>query len=167
MGRCPLKDHMAAIDPGTGPHVHHVVGGEDGVFVMLHHQHRIAHVPHIHERTQQSFVIPLMKADAGFVKYIEHTGQFRTDLGGQPDSLALSTGQGVGRPVQGQIAQAHIIQKCQARGNLLDDFFGNHAALTVRLVGAEKVLQIGDGSRRQIANGLSINLYMPTLPAQP
>ena len=102
-GRRPLKDHMATVDAGTGPHVDDMVCGQDRVFVMLNHQHRIAHVPHVHQRAQQTLVVALMQTDTGLVQYIEHAGQFGADLGGQADSLALSTGQGVGRPVQGQI----------------------------------------------------------------
>ncbi|MNJ72879.1 hypothetical protein D3C81_1853990 [compost metagenome] len=49
--------------PGTGADVDHVIGGADGVFVMLNHDHRVTEVAQVDQRFQQAFVVALMQAD--------------------------------------------------------------------------------------------------------
>ncbi len=67
--------HLAAMHAGTWPHIHHVVGGEDRLLVMLHHQHAVAHVAQRLQRLEQPGVVALMQPDRGLVKHIEHAGQ--------------------------------------------------------------------------------------------
>ena len=52
-----------------------------------------------------------MQADTGLIQHVEHAGQMRADLGGQPDPLAFAAGKGSGCPGKGQIAQAYAVQK--------------------------------------------------------
>jgi hypothetical protein len=42
--RRALRDHLAAMDAGAGAHIHHMVGGEDRLLVMLHDEDAVAHV---------------------------------------------------------------------------------------------------------------------------
>jgi hypothetical protein len=39
--------HMAAVDAGARADVQQVVGGADGFFVVLHHQHGVAQVAQV------------------------------------------------------------------------------------------------------------------------
>src|SRR3982751_5818751 len=48
---------------GGRAHVDHVVGREDRLFVVLHHQHRIAEVPQALQRGQQAGVVALVQPD--------------------------------------------------------------------------------------------------------
>ena len=59
----PGDDDLAAVYPGAGADVHHVVGGADRFFVVLHHEHRVADVAQVGERAQQARVVALMQAD--------------------------------------------------------------------------------------------------------
>ena len=66
-----------------------------------------------------------MQADTRFIQHIKHTGQMRTDLGGQPDPLGLAAGQCTGQPVQGQIFQADILEELQAAADFLEHHIGD------------------------------------------
>jgi hypothetical protein len=54
---------------------------------MLDHQHGIALIAQVLQRGQQPVIVALVQPDRGFVQHIEHAGQPRADLAGQPDAL--------------------------------------------------------------------------------
>ena len=91
----------------------------DRVLVVLDHDQRVAQVAQPGQRPDQLLVVPLVQPDRRFVQHVQHPGQARPDLGGQPDPLRLPAGQRRGRPVQRQITQAHIDQESQPRRGLL------------------------------------------------
>ena len=82
-----LCHHRAAVLARARPHVHHMVGGLDGFFVMFHHDHAVAHVAQSLQRIQQPVVIALVQADGWLVQHIHHAGQAGADLAGQADAL--------------------------------------------------------------------------------
>ncbi len=94
--RRPLADNLAAMDTGARAHIDDMVGREDGVFIMLHHEHRIAEVAQAFQCFQQAFIVALVKADGGFVEDIKHALKARADLAGKADALALAARQGAG-----------------------------------------------------------------------
>ena len=67
--------YASGADAGAGPHIDHMVGGEDGLLVMLDHRRRVAHVAQRFERLQQPCIVALMQADRGLVQHIEYAGQ--------------------------------------------------------------------------------------------
>ena len=80
--RSALGDNLAAMDARTGAHVDKVVGGADGIFVMLDDDDGIADIAQTLQRCQQPVVIPLMQADGRFVQHIQNAGQSAADLAG-------------------------------------------------------------------------------------
>ncbi len=66
---------MAAVDAGAGPDVEHVVGGADGVLVVLDDDDGVAEVAQPLEGFEQARVVALVQADRGFVQHVEHAGQ--------------------------------------------------------------------------------------------
>ena len=78
------------MDAGTGADVEHVVGGADGVLVVLDHDHGIAEVAQPFQRLKQPRIVALVQPDRGLVEHIEHAGQAGSDLRGKPDALALA-----------------------------------------------------------------------------
>ena len=78
------------MNAGSRADVEQVIGGQDGVLVMLDDDHRIAEIAQVAQRVEQAGIVALVQADGGFVQYIEHAGQPRADLGGKPDALALA-----------------------------------------------------------------------------
>ena len=89
-----LRDDMAAMDAGAGADVEHMVGGADGVLVVLDHDHGIAEVAQPPQRFEQPRIVALVQPDRGLVEHVEHAGQPGADLRGEPDALALAARQG-------------------------------------------------------------------------
>jgi len=93
------EEHLAAVNTGAGPKLHHVVGLLDGHRIMLDHDHRIAQVTQRHESVQQPIVVPQMQADAGLIEYVQHPGQPRAHLSRQTNPLRLSARERRGRAI--------------------------------------------------------------------
>ena len=134
LSRRALCDDMAAMHAGARTHVDHMVGGADGVLVMLDHQHGVAHVAQALEGFQQLAIVALVQADAGLVQHIEYAGQARTDLGGQPDTLAFAARQRAGVARHGEVIQADIVEEFQPGADLLEDAHRDFALLRRQLL---------------------------------
>ena len=87
VGQRALRDHLAAVDPGAGAEIDHVVGAADRILVVLDHDHRVAEVAQALERFDQPVVVALVEADLGFVEHVEHAREARTYLAREADSL--------------------------------------------------------------------------------
>ncbi len=74
-----------------------------------------------------------MQADGGLIQNIKHTGQAGTNLGGQANTLALTTRQGSGRAVHGKVFQANIVEELQALTDFLEDAICNFVLLVGEL----------------------------------
>ena len=66
---------FAAVLAGAGPHIHDPVGFAHGVFVMLNHDKRIAHIAQLSQGFDEAAVIALVQADGGLVEHVEHADQ--------------------------------------------------------------------------------------------
>ena len=80
VGGLALGDDVAPVDAGGGAHVDDVVGGQDRLLVMLHHQHRIAQIAQLLQAGQQPGVVALVQADRRLVQHVQHPRQPRADL---------------------------------------------------------------------------------------
>ena len=109
------------MNTGAGADVDEVIGGPHGVLVMLHHDETVAQIPEVFQRRQQLIVVPLVQPDGRLVQNIQHPHQAATDLGGQPDPLALAAGQRSGTAAESQVAKAHGLQKAQPGADLLQN----------------------------------------------
>ena len=114
-----LGHDVPTMEPRSRAHVHDVIRGVHGFLVMLHHQHRVAQIPHLLQGGDELGVIPLMQADAGLIQHIQHPHQGGANLSRQANALGLAAGQGARRPGQGQVSQAHIRQEAQPGVDLL------------------------------------------------
>ena len=121
----PGGHDVAALAPGAGSHVDDEVGGAHHVLVVLDDDHRVARVAQLFEAADQPLVIALVQADRRFVEDIEHVDEFRADLRGEADALALAARQRTRRTRQREVAQPHVHQEPQAFADLLDDLLGN------------------------------------------
>ena len=115
-----LRNHAATVHTGAWPQVQHPVRRADRVFVVLHHQHRIAQVAQALERGDQAVVVALVQADAGLVQHIHHAREAGADLAREPDALRLAARERVGTAVEAQVVEAHVVQEAQARRDLAD-----------------------------------------------
>ena len=116
-----LGDHLPAMDPGTGTHVHHQVGGADRLLVVLDHDDGVADVAQVVEGAQQPLVVALVQADGRLVQDVHDADQTGTDLAREANALGLAAGEGVRATLQGQVVQSHVGEETQARRDLLDD----------------------------------------------
>ena len=81
---------------GAGSYVHDPVGFAHGVFVVLNHNKRVAHVAQLGQGFDEAAVIALVQTDGGLVEHIEHADQTGTDLGCEADALRLTAGERTG-----------------------------------------------------------------------
>ena len=58
------------MDAGAGADVEHVIGGADGVLVVLDHDDGVAEVAQALEGFQQARVVALVQADRGLVEHV-------------------------------------------------------------------------------------------------
>ena len=87
---------FAAVLAGTGSDVHDPVGFAHGVFVVLNHDKRVAHIAQLGQGFDEAAVIALVQTDGGLVEHVEHPDQARTDLGCEADALRLTAGERTG-----------------------------------------------------------------------
>ena len=81
----------SALISGAWPHIHEPVGRHHGLGIMLDHHDRIALVAELLERSYELAVVPLVESYGRFVKYVKYIDELRSDLGREPDSLALTS----------------------------------------------------------------------------
>src|SRR6202023_2145537 len=68
----PGGDDLAAVLTCTRADVDHVVGGPDGVLVVLDHDQRVAKVAELDQGRYQLPIVPLVEADRGLVENVEN-----------------------------------------------------------------------------------------------
>ena len=130
---------MAAVDAGAGPDVEHVVGGADGVLVVLDHDHGIAEIAQPLERFQQPRIVALVQPDRRLVEHVEHAGEPRADLRGEPDALALAAGERARGARQREIFEPDVDQEFEPVADFLE-----HPHRDLVLLGAELAGQFGE-----------------------
>ncbi len=165
----PSATTCPPFDPGGRPHIHHVIGGEDRVLVVLHHQHRVAEIAQPAQRAEQPFVVALVQADRRLVQHIQHAGQPRADLAGEPDALALPARQRGRAARQGQVIEPDIDQEAQALDNLAQDAPGDLGALRRQRVhhGVEPRQRGADRQLRRLGDVLAGDADRKRLWLQP
>ena len=119
--RSARSDDVTAVLSCTGPHIYDEVRMTNGVFVVLHHDDRVAQIAQMLQRRDQPLVVPLMQADGGFVEDVENAHEPRSDLGGKAYSLRFAAGKRCGSAFEREVVQAHVHQKPQAGANLFHD----------------------------------------------
>src|SRR5271157_16298 len=67
----------------------------------------------------------MVEANGGLVQNVQHTAEFRTDLGGEANALALPARQSGGGAVERNVAESDVVQELQALGNFVDDASGD------------------------------------------
>ncbi len=113
-------DHVATVLAGAGTDVDHVVGGADGVLVVLDHDERVADVAQPLERADQLVVVALVQPDRRLVEDVEHAHEPAADLRGQPDALGLAAAQRGRAAVERQVVEADVVQEAEAFADLLE-----------------------------------------------
>src|ERR1700675_1854700 len=94
---------------------------------MLDDQHGIAKIAQLLERAKQAVIVAGVQTDGGFIEYIEHATQTRTNLRGQANALSFAAGKRRGGTIEAEVIQADGEQKIEALGDFSEwpgsDFF--------------------------------------------
>ena len=150
VGRARCHDLTAPL-AGAWSEVDHPVGRPDRVFVVLHHHDRVALIAESLERPEEFDVVAGMEADRRLVEHVEHAREPRTDLRGEPDPLAFAPGERRRLAVEGEVAEADLIEEREPARDLLHEFDGDHPLGVVEHERGEKHAGVGD---RQPAQGV-------------
>ena len=99
----------SAVNAGGGADIDDVIRGQHRIFIVFYNDDRVADIPKVVERFNELGVIPLMKADAGFVQNIENPHQRGTDLSRQANPLGLAAGKRSAAAGEGHVIEPHIL----------------------------------------------------------
>ena len=138
---------------GARADVDDMVGGADGVLVVLHHQYRVTQITQAGQGGQQALVVALVQTDGRLVEHVHDAHQAGADLAGQANALGFTAGQGLGAALQVQIVQTHIDQKLQPVADLLENLLGDFAAVAGQLQVVEIVERLAHRQTHQLGQG--------------
>ncbi len=119
--RRALRDDAPAQPSRAGTQVDHVLGAADGVLVVLDHHQRVALGAELGERVEQDLVVARMQADGGLVEDVAHAAQVGAELRREPDALRLAARERGRAAVEREVAQPHLLEEAEARGELGED----------------------------------------------
>ena len=152
-GERALRDDLSAERSGAGADVDDVVGGRDGVVVVLDDEHGVAEVAEAFERGDEAFVVALVESDARFVEDVEDAGESAADLRGEADALGFAAGEGAAFAVEGEVAEADFLEKGKAAGNFFDDFAGDGFLVALQAEVFHDFGGAGDGEVAEVMDG--------------
>ena len=93
-----------------------------------------------------------MQANTRFVENVQHAYQSRADLRGQANTLRLATAERAAGAIKCQVAQPHIPQKTEPRGDFTHHVSGDFFTKLVQLQCLEKLQRLVDGQLTNIHN---------------
>ena len=143
-----------------------MVCGKNGIFIVLHDDHTVAHVAQTFQGVQQAAVVALMQSNGRLVQHIHHTGQARAYLRGQADALRLATGQRFCRAIQRQIIQSDIVKEGEATDYLLHDPFSNRLFVAGQLHTLEESQRLLQRHGADLVNSVIRYAHMARFNAQ-
>ena len=147
----PARDqHPASAVARPGAEVDDDVGLAHGLLVVLDDDDGVAHVAQALEGLEQLLVVPRMEADGRLVEDVEDAHQSGADLAGEADALRLAPREGVGAAVQGQVAEADLVEQVEASADLLEGVLGDEGLLLGQLDAVEEQAARLDGEGRDL-----------------
>ena len=143
--RSSLENQLPAVLARARAKVDHVVGGANGLLVVLDDNDCVPEVAQVRERLQQLAVVALVQADRRLVQDIEHAGEIGANLGGEADALPFTAGKGCRASVQREIADTDVVQEAEPVLNLPQHARGDERLALGELEGLEHVTRGADG----------------------
>ncbi len=114
-----VEHDLSAALAGPGAEVEDAVGREHHRGVVLHHHQRVARVAQAQHGLGDAVHVARVQADAGLVQHEQRVHQRGAQRRGQVDALHLAARQRAALPVQREVADAHVAQVLEARGDLV------------------------------------------------
>ena len=126
------EEQLAAELAGAGAEVEHVIGGGDGVGIVLDDQDGVAQIAQALENFDQAMRVARMQADGRLVEHVERADQMRAERSGQLDALRFAAGKRGGEAVEREVIEADFVEEAQALANFFEDFVGDGGLLRRR-----------------------------------
>ena len=115
------REESAAVDTSAGAEVDDAIGAEHELVVVLDNEERVALFAQGFEGGDEALVVLGVQADGGLVEDVKHAGEVRAELGGEADALGFAAGERAGGAVEGEVAEADVLEKFQALLDLRQD----------------------------------------------
>src|SRR5690606_30450864 len=157
----------SALRSGAGSEVDDVIGGQDGVSLVLDADHRVSDVAHLLEDLDEPVVVALMEADARLVQHVDHARELRSHLAGEANALGFTAGQTGPGAVEREVAEPHAIQKAQPALDFFQHLAGDLAGGALELEVFEELPAIPHGHAPQARHGLPTDAYGGAFRAKP
>ncbi len=90
-----------------------MVGDRDHLGLVLHHQHRVALVPQLEQQAVHPLDVVRVQSGAGLVEDVGDVGERGAEVADHLDPLRLAAGEGAGRPLQREVAEADLHEGVQ------------------------------------------------------
>ncbi len=119
-----------------------MVGGLDGLLVVLDDDDGIAEVAQLDQGIDQLAVVALVQSDRRFIEHVEDAHQLRADLRRQTDALSFTAGERGRAAVEHQIADADRAEKTEPVADLFENLSGDLLFARSEGDGLEKALRI-------------------------
>src|SRR5699024_1340281 len=94
--------------PGPGTEVDDVIGDEDRPRLVFDDEDGVALLAQRQQQIVQRPDVVRVQTDRRFVEDIRDIGQRRTEMADELDPLGIAAGQGTGRTIEGQVAEADV-----------------------------------------------------------
>ena len=108
------ENQLAAVFAGAGAEVHDVIGGHDGVGIVLDDEQRVAEVAQAFQDFDQAVRIARVQADRRLIENVERADQAGTERRRQLDALGFAAGKSGGEPIERKVIEADFIEEAQA-----------------------------------------------------
>ncbi len=108
-----LRDELAAARAGAGAEVDHVIGGADGVLIVLDHDDGIAEIAQAAERADEPVVVALVQADARLIEHVEAAREAGADLRREPDALRFAAAERAALAIEREVAEADLDEEIE------------------------------------------------------
>ncbi|MNX16520.1 hypothetical protein D3C86_463880 [compost metagenome] len=152
-----VEHDLPAARAGAGAHVDHAVGREHHGRVVLDHHQRVAGIAQAQHGLGDAVHVARMQADAGLVEHEQRVHQRGAQRRREVDALHLAAAERAALAVEREVADAHVVQVAQARGDLFEQqlqrlrlAFAGGAAVAVVLHAVEELAQPLDGQQHQV-----------------
>ncbi len=132
------ENHLAAVFAGAGAEIENVIGGEDGVGIVLDDQERVAEIAQAFQDVDEAMRVARMQADGRLIENVERADEMRAERCGQLDALGFAAGESGGEAIERKILEADFDQVAQALLDFFENFRGDAGFGGRELNGLEK-----------------------------
>ncbi len=160
------KEQPAAEFAGTGAEIEDVVGGGDGVRVVLDDEDGVAEIAQGFQDVDEALGVSRMKADGWFIENVERADEMRPERSGKLDALRFAARKCGGEAIEGQVVKTDFIEELQASADLFQDSFGDFALRFGEDQRGEEFPRFLDGELAEIGDGVAGNAHGAGFGAQ-